>query len=603
MTENAPGCIMTQLELCRRMRKGKVIITIVSVVLILLAAVVLSLLVIIRTDCAFLVNRIIDMKRGEDSPWDFSFGKIAEKDGEILFRGFSLSYEENLLCYIEEGSLDLSLSALYSFWKNGDSSVSAVVEGGSVDLTMILASYADYETRDKKGTFSFYDFITRRNVSVKAGGIHVDYDYFSSTLENIILEYTSQDEVFSGSFNTSVIDASLSGWTGKVRGAAFSFIRDGNITLRAVLDKITVEGEGIEGEFNSVTFEEETASVSAFLKNDYTGTLALSSATLSREGIDITLNDGTFSYSDNLVSGSFRKADADGMGAVMTADNVSLSCGTDSSYMISCESMNVSYSSNNTCITNASVRGRLGEDNASVIAQSLYSDYSDMTAGKIGMVRAGNLSAEVTNAEGYTVSLSGEVEAETKGESLEDITFSFTADAAIDETGNTSGRVEIDNLYPGFGTTLTSPLIIEAGDDGVTASIESDTVRADISYEREGNEITGNVMLDDLPVKTALEFLLEREFEKLSGKSVIDMTSDFVLSYEEEFTGTASFDITLSAYRISFFTFAVGINGGVELADGKMVLDGVRFTSSILSFGIEGYYDLVTGRPHFSFTK
>ena len=603
MTEKERGCIMTTLELLRRMRKGKVIITVVSVILVLLVTAFISLLVIIRTDCAFLVNRIIDIKRGDDSPWDFSFEKISEKGERLLFEGFRLSYDDVNLCYIEEGSVDLSLSSLYSFWKNEDSFVSASIDGGSVDLTMILASYADYETREKRSAFSFYDFITARNVYVEADDIIVDYDYFTSTLENIILSYTSSDEVFSGSFNTSLIDASLSPWTGKVKGSSFSFVRDGNITLRAVLDQITIEGEGIEGEFNGVTFEEETDSLSAFLKNEYKGTLTLSSASLSENDLDITLEDGRFSYNDNLLSGTFTTSTAEGMGAVMNAEKVSLFFSTDSSYLLSCESMNVSYSSNNTCITNASVRGILGEDNASVTAQSLYSDFSDMTAGQIGMMTAGNLSAEVTNAEGYTVSLTGEVEAETKGESLDDITFSFTADAAIDETGNTSGRVEIDNLYPGFGTTLTSPLIIEAAESGITASIESDTVSADISYDREGNDITGNVILDDLPVKTALEFLLEREFEKLSGKSVIDMTSDFVLTYEEEFTGTASFDITLSSYRISFFTFAVGINGAVEFDKGKMVLDGVRFTSPVLSFGIEGYYDFVTGRPHFSFTK
>ena len=603
MTEKERGCIMTTLELLRRMRKGKVIITVVSVILVLLVTAFISLLVIIRTDCAFLVNRIIDIKRGDDSPWDFSFEKISEKGERLLFEGFRLSYDDENLCYIEVGSVDLSLSSLYSFWKNEDSFVSASIDGGSVDLTMILASYADYETREKRSAFSFYDFITARNVYVEADDIIVDYDYFTSTLENIILSYTSSDEVFSGSFNTSLIDASLSPWTGKVKGSSFSFVRDGNITLRAVLDQITIEGEGIEGEFNGVTFEEETDSLSAFLKNEYKGTLTLSSASLSENDLDITLEDGRFSYNDNLLSGTFTTSTAEGMGAVMNAEKVSLFFSTDSSYLLSCESMNVSYSSNNTCITNASVRGILGEDNASVTAQSLYSDFSDMTAGKIGMMTAGNLSAEVTNAEGYTVSLTGEVEAETKGESLDDITFSFTADAAIDETGNTSGRIEIDNLYPGFGTTLTSPLIIEAAESGITASIESDTVSADISYDREGNDITGNVILDDLPVKTALEFLLEREFEKLSGKSVIDMTSDFVLTYEEEFTGTASFDITLSSYRISFFTFAVGINGAVEFDKGKMVLDGVRFTSPVLSFGIEGYYDFVTGRPHFSFTK
>lgn len=603
MTEKERGCIMTTLELLRRMRKGKVIITVVSVILVLLVTAFISLLVIIRTDCAFLVNRIIDIKRGDDSPWDFSFEKISEKGERLLFEGFRLSYDDENLCYIEVGSVDLSLSSLYSFWKNEDSFVSASIDGGSVDLTMILASYADYETREKRSAFSFYDFITARNVYVEADDIIVDYDYFTSTLENIILSYTSSDEVFSGSFNTSLIDASLSPWTGKVKGSSFSFVRDGNITLRAVLDQITIEGEGIEGEFNGVTFEEETDSLSAFLKNEYKGTLTLSSASLSENDLDITLEDGRFSYNDNLLSGTFTTSTAEGMGAVMNAEKVSLFFSTDSSYLLSCESMNVSYSSNNTCITNASVRGILGEDNASVTAQSLYSDFSDMTAGKIGMMTAGNLSAEVTNAEGYTVSLTGEVEAETKGESLDDITFSFTADAAIDETGNTSGRVEIDNLYPGFGTTLTSPLIIEAAESGITASIESDTVSADISYDREGNDITGNVILDDLPVKTALEFLLEREFEKLSGKSVIDMTSDFVLTYEEEFTGTASFNITLSSYRISFFTFAVGINGAVEFDKGKMVLDGVRFTSPVLSFGIEGYYDFVTGRPHFSFTK
>lgn len=603
MTEKERGCIMTTLELLRRMRKGKVIITVVSVILVLLVTAFISLLVIIRTDCAFLVNRIIDIKRGDDSPWDFSFEKISEKGERLLFEGFRLSYDDENLCYIEEGSVDLSLSSLYSFWKNEDSFVSASIDGGSVDLTMILASYADYETREKRSAFSFYDFITARNVYVEADDIIVDYDYFTSTLENIILSYTSSDEVFSGSFNTSLIDASLSPWTGKVKGSSFSFVRDGNITLRAVLDQITIEGEGIEGEFNGVTFEEETDSLSAFLKNEYKGTLTLSSASLSENDLDITLEDGRFSYNDNLLSGTFTTSTAEGMGAVMNAEKVSLFFSTDSSYLLSCESMNVSYSSNNTCITNASVRGILGEDNASVTAQNLYSDFSDMTAGKIGKMTAGNLSAEVTNAEGYTVSLTGEVEAETKGESLDDITFSFTADAAIDETGNTSGRVEIDNLYPGFGTTLTSPLIIEAAESGITASIESDTVSADISYDREGNDITGNVILDDLPVKTALEFLLEREFEKLSGKSVIDMTSDFVLTYEEEFTGTASFNITLSSYRISFFTFAVGINGAVEFDKGKMVLDGVRFTSPVLSFGIEGYYDFVTGRPHFSFTK
>jgi len=603
MTEKERGCIMTTLELLRRMRKGKVIITVVSVILVLLVTAFISLLVIIRTDCAFLVNRIIDIKRGDDSPWDFSFEKISEKGERLLFEGFRLSYDDENLCYIEVGSVDLSLSSLYSFWKNEDSFVSASIDGGSVDLTMILASYADYETREKRSAFSFYDFITARNVYVEADDIIVDYDYFTSTLENIILSYTSSDEVFSGSFNTSLIDASLSPWTGKVKGSSFSFVRDGNITLRAVLDQITIEGEGIEGEFNGVTFEEETDSLSAFLKNEYKGTLTLSSASLSENDLDITLEDGRFSYNDNLLSGTFTTSTAEGMGAVMNAEKVSLFFSTDSSYVLSCESMNVSYSSNNTCITNASVRGILGEDNASVTAQNLYSDFSDMTAGKIGKMTAGNLSAEVTNAEGYTVSLTGEVEAETKGESLDDITFSFTADAAIDETGNTSGRVEIDNLYPGFGTTLTSPLIIEAAESGITASIESDTVSADISYDREGNDITGNVILDDLPVKTALEFLLEREFEKLSGKSVIDMTSDFVLTYEEEFTGTASFDITLSSYRISFFTFAVGINGAVEFDKGKMVLDGVRFTSPVLSFGIEGYYDFVTGRPHFSFTK
>lgn len=586
------------------MRKGKVIITISSFILILLFTAVISLLIIIRTDCAFLVNRIIDMKRGDDSPWDFSFEAIAEKGEELLFRGFSLSYDEENLCYIEEGSVDLSLSSLYFFWKNEDSFVTAVIDGGSVDLTKILASYADYETREEKGAFSFYDFITRRNVYVEADDIYVDYDYFSSTLENIILEYTSSDEVFSGSFNASLIDASLSGWTEKVTDSSFSFVRDGNITLRAVLDKITVEGDGIKGAFNSVTFEEETDSVSAFLKNDYTGTLALSSAVLSQEGIDLLLTDGSFSYSDNLVSGTFRKADAEGIGAVMSADKVFLSFGTDSSYMLSCGSMNAVYSGRSSLITDASVKGRLGEDNAAVCAASLSFDFSDLTDGKLGMTTVSGLSAEVAKTDGYNVKLTRDVEAATKGESLEDITFSFTADVSVDGEGSPYGSMEIDNLYPGFGTTLTSPLIIEAGESVVTASIESETVKADISYDPGVNDVTGNVVLSGLPVKTALEFILDREFEKLSGKSVIDMTSDFALSYEEgEITGTASFDITLSSYRISFFTFAVGINGALEMTDGKMVLDGVRFTSPILSFGVEGYYDYVTGKPHFSFTK
>ncbi len=586
------------------MRKGKVIITILSLILILLLSAVISLLIIIRTDCAFLVNRIIDMKRGDDSPWDFSFEEIAEKGEELLFRGFSLSYDEENLCYIEEGSVGLSLSSLYSFWKNEGSFVTAVIDGGSVDLTKILSSYADYETRDKKGAFSFYDFITRRNVYIEADDIYVDYDDFSSTLENIILEYTSRDEVFSGSFNTSLIDASLSGWTGKVTDSSFSFVSDGNITLRAVLDKITVEGDGIRGEFRSVAFEEETASLSVFLKNDYTGTLALSSAALSQEGLDITLNEGTFSYNDNLVSGTFDKAEAVGMGVVMSADNVFLSFGTDSSYVLSCGSMNAVYSGRSSLITDASVKGRLGSNNAAVSAASLSSDFSDLTDGKLGMTTVSGLSAEVIRSDGYNVKLKGDVDAATKGESLEDITFSFTADVTIDDDGSPSGSVEINDLYPGFGSTLTSPLIIEAGESVITASIESETVKADISYNHGGNDITGNVVLSGLPVKTALEFLLDREFEKLSGKSGIDMSSDFSLSFNDgELSGTASFDITLSSYRISFFTFVVGINGSVVIGDGKMLLDGVRFTSPILSFGVEGYYDYVTGKPHFSFTK
>ncbi len=164
--------------------------------------------------------------------------------------------------------------------------------------------------------------------------------------------------------------------------------------------------------------------------------------------------------------------------------------------------------------------------------------------------------------------------------------------------------VEIDSLYPGFGTTLTSPLIIEKEEESVTATIESETVKADIIYDPDVKDITGNVTFASLPVKTALEFLLDKDVEKLSGKSVIDMTSSFALSYEDgEITGSALFDITLSSYRISFFTFVVGINGGVEIDDGKMVLDAVRFTSPILSFGVEGWYDFVTGKPHFSFTK
>lgn len=581
----------------------RIVIKVVLVFFLLLISSLLSLLLFIRTDSAFLVNRIIDMKRGDDSPWDFSFEEIAEKEGRIIFKGFSLSYDEDMLCYIEEGSVDLSLSALYSFWKNENSSVTAVINGGSIDLNMILSAYADYKTRDKKEGFSFYDFIIRRNVSLSGGSLSVDYDYLISTIENIELEYTSSDEVFSGSFSAPLITSSFSGMTEKAEGASISFVRDGNIKLNAVLDTIRVEDDGITGYFKSVLFEEETASVSAFLRNDYTGKLTLSEASLSQDGLELTLSDGTFSYSDNLLSGSFVRADASGFGAQTNAEGISLSFTTESSYLLSCESMTAIYASRSTLITNASVEGRLDGD-AAVTIENILSDFSDITGGKIGKAEGTNLTAAVTKEDGYKVVLSGDVEAETKGESLDDITFSFTADAFSDEDGAVSGRVEIDSLYPGFGTMLTSPLIIEKGEESVTATIESETVNADIIYDPDVKDITGNVTLSALPVKTALEFLLDKDVEKLSGKSVIDMTSSFALSYEDgEITGSALFDITLSSYRISFFTFVVGINGGVEIDDGKMVLDGVRFTSPILSFGVEGWYDFVTGKPHFSFTK
>ncbi len=587
------------------MRIGKrIVITVVLVFLLLLISSLLSLLLIIRTDSAFLVNRIIDMKTDDDSPWDFSFEEIAEKEGRIIFKGFSLSYDEDMLCYIEEGSVDLSLSALYSFWKNESSSVTAVINGGSIDLDMILSAYADYKTRDKKEGFSFYDFIIRRNVSLSGGSLSVDYDYLSSTIENIELEYTSSDEVFSGSFKAPLITSSFSGMTEKAEGASISFVRDGNIKLNAALDTIRVEGDGITGYFKSVLFEEETASVSAFLRNDYTGKLTLSEASLSQEGLELTLSDGTFSYSDNLLSGSFVRADASGFGALTNAEGISLLFTTESSYLLSCESMTALYASRSTLITNACVEGRLDGDDAAVTIESILCDFSDITGGKIGNAEGTNLTAAVTKEDGYKVVLSGDVEAETKGESLDDITFSFTADAFSDEDGAVSGRVEIDSLYPGFGTMLTSPLIIEKEEESVTATIENETVKADIIYDPDEKDITGNVTLSSLPVKTALEFLLDKDVEKLSGKSVIDMTSSFALSYEDgEITGSALFDITLSSYRISFFTFVVGINGGVEIDDGKMVLDAVRFTSPILSFGVEGWYDFVTGKPHFSFTK
>ena len=252
------------------------------------------------------------------------------------------------------------------------------------------------------------------------------------------------------------------------------------------------------------------------------------------------------------------------------------------------------------------ITGKLEDGKLTFSSDSVSTDFSSLTSGKITDVRLSSFSASFTYKDDVSLGFSFSASATPSGGKIGNITFSSLGKISFDDEDGKEWRIEIDDLYPGFGSVIRAPLVALTGEDGETLiTLTSDSITTDLALDTDERQITGSVTVTDLPLKSALEFLLGREVEKISEKSSINLTSDISVSRDEDgkTEGRIDFDLTITAFRFTFFDIAVSADGSLVIKDGIITLDGVVLNTPLGSFPMEGYYDTVTGEPHFSFTK
>ena len=660
------------------MSKAKIIRRILLVLLSLLLISGAVLFIYAGNNTASIVNAVIEHMKGEDSPWRFSFEEIETGNEEgILLTGFSLYYDDNFIARLDSITLDAGLGKMWNFWKNEGSSLSLNVKGGRVDLTAMLSAYEDYDRREVKGSFSFYDFITARNTSVSGENIVIEYDYLKGNADTISLSYDSCGSLLTGSFTSSSIGVFLSPYKGNLITAECFFTREEEITVSVAADRLDLAGNDMELKLSSLSFTESTPSLKAFLQNDFLATLYIEEGEVTTEEALASFSDTDISYSDTTMNLSFGRTEAESGSYTVSTDSFLVSLDTDTSYNASSDEFLVTDKSMSTTFTDVNVKGKMDEKRGDVSVESISgeiplplsgslasfslsslvasyvfddtlsatftlpllnaeapsipleidaetitgkledgkltfssgsvsTDFSSLTSGKITDVRLSSFSASFTYKDDVSLGFSFSASATPSGGKIGNITFSSLGKISFDDEDGKEWRIEIDDLYPGFGSVIRTPLVALTGEDGETLiTLTSDSITTDLALDTDDRQITGSVTVTDLPLKSALEFLLGREVEKISEKSSINLISDISVSRDEEgkTEGRIDFDLTITAFRFTFFDIAVSADGSLVIKDGIITLDGVVLNTPLGSFPMEGYYDTVTGEPHFSFTK
>ncbi len=660
------------------MKKSGTVGTVIFTVILVLLILSFSLLIYVRNNTASVVNRIIEYRRGKDSPWSFSFENIETGyDEKVTVRGFTLFYEDMLLVRLDSVTASSGVMGLWNFWKNEDSAISVNVKGGRINLTNAIRAYRDYEGKPHSGGFSFYDFIRERTAVVTGEDITVGYDYFSGTADTISLSYNSSDRVFCGAFTSKSIAVICSDYRGNLINAHLNFINDEDIIVKAEADKLHLSGSDVSAEFGRLSFSESTPSIQAFLSNDYFGTLRSGKGEIETEQGRLSFTSSEFDYSDETVTGTLDNTSVTVDDITAFTDALSLSMDTSASFTLSSDDIRVSNGSSVCTAGKTEIEGKLdgskatlktvnlkgdmreitggriafsefssvssvidftdsvilsasaesftadvpelvssvtGEnisalfDDGKIIlfAGSISSDISSLTEGRIGRIVFSSLGAELERGDEELLSFSFDASASTPDEDMGDISFSAEGKITASDDSFPAGRIEINNLYPGFGSTITRPLVIESNsDEEASVTLESDSVSLDLRVSAEEKRVKGALIFSDLPLKNALEFVLAGEYGNISGESLINLTSDIDLTLDgiDRTRGNISFAFDITSIRVKIFSFDVSSAGTVFIQDGIVTLDGVTFTTPLFSFGVGGYYDLVTRMPHFQFHK
>ena len=391
------------------MKKAKIIRRIIAAAVLVLLIASFSLVIYIKNNTASVVNRIIEYKQGEDSPWKFSFEDIETTfDDGTTFSGFSLFYDDMFLGRLDSVTVDKGVMGLWKFWKTDGSAITARVKGGRINLTNALASYADYKEKPHSGEFSFYDFITDRTSFVTGENITIEYDYLTGTADSLSLSYTSAGDVLTGVFTSKSIGVIYTDYKGNLINASCSFIKDEDIKITAGADKLHLSGSDAKAEFEGLLFSETTPSVAAFLSGDFLGKLEIGKGEVETKQGTVSFSDGDFLYSDTTLTGSFGDTRVNVLDVSAVTDTFCVTFDAESSFTASFDEMTVNNGPLIYTAGKTEAEGKLTDGAASLKTESIRWDMSEFTDGRIGNAVFTSVSSDVSFSDDFIVDYSAE---------------------------------------------------------------------------------------------------------------------------------------------------------------------------------------------------
>ncbi len=512
----------------------------------------------------------------------------------VMIRDLKVYYSGEKAASFDRVEVKLGLFDVISYLLNLEGSAEVTLSEGTVNLDAFVLS-ADRSTSSSPSSSAdaanpFSSFLSSHNLTLSFSDVLLLSGALECTLDEGEVSYIGEEGKIAGNIRASKLLYRKDGMKAGVNDALLAFSWGDTFFLKADAGEASLSSESFSLLLSSsvITMNaDDPASLSSLSVN---AVLDNEKGTLSLMGSDIVLSGTHAVYSKGNLDFSISSVTSDLFGSDFRVGRTEGGMKRNDIYTVKLGDISLDGGRTEMMGSSLIITGSLKNKELSFSADEAVTDVEEFTKNRIGDIYLSSIRGGLDYSEELDLSLSLSSVLTTPSEKIDDISFSLDSAVHIRNGKLEKSHVDIKDLYLGWGERMDSSFTLTGDLDREEVVFSYGPLLMSLFFSVNEKKLGGDIVVSKLEMKDFLPLLSSYGINIFSGKSVLDLKTDFSLSHDGNLSGAMDYSLAVSSLELGFVETDFSSTGKVGVRDNSLYLDEVNLSTSLFSVSTSGVW-------------
>lgn len=556
-------------------------------------------------------DKILSAVSSVDSNLSFEFDAMERNFRDrVMIRGFSLYYDKEEILSFDKVEVKLGLFDIAKYILGLEGNAEVNFNSGTISIPeTFFKENMEVDSSNEDNliiTDTLSEFLSNHTLTLSFDNTTIKSEYAEVYNSSLYFSYIGSDDTLIGEVSTPLVYSTFNGYEGSLLNTNISFslkndlflnVDIGSVNIKNGDEYITLSKIGLSSNLSL----DEISSNNIIAKIDIDSIKGLFyDVDFNAKKMEVIVNKNVIDFTLNNANGSYN-------GSNFALDSISGNCLSFDDIALSVNKLNYSISSLSLDGIGLNANIALSDKKVSFNLGSLYSNLTNVTNNVLKSITLSSLGGGLSLGDKTEINLSLDSTLKTSNRDLSDITFSFNGEAELNGSGLENSKIEIANLYLGYGEKYNSLLSLSGNLDSLTFNLKyGNIIDASLTASIKEETLEGSVNLNSLSLEKILPLFTKDKINLFNEKSLVDSNINFAFTKNSDSSlgllGVLDYSLSLSSFNIAGLESSFSSSALLKVENDKVNISNLEVATSFFTAHFDGYYDINMMLPYLDFS-